>query len=205
MRCTCLPEMKKDRSYIMRIVFNTTSNIELAVCGCVAGIGPTCTCKHLGALCYFLEEFCRLHSTSYESCTSSLQTWHQPTRKRAFSPCAASDIKFYKATYGREKVTTTTCNYDPRPLAYQGTSASEIETLQDLVKQLPTPVALSHVLPLYSETASTHVLHSSSCLPLIPRSYQMRVMSGLFKEIQPISLKQLYEHGMKFLKNDFSN
>ena len=71
MKCTCIPEMKKSVTYVIRTAFNTSSDIVFAVCGCPAGRGPTCTCKHLGAFCYFVEEFCCVSTTTiYISCTS---------------------------------------------------------------------------------------------------------------------------------------
>ena len=85
----------------------------------------------MGALCYFMEEFSCLPSTSYESCTSDLQTLHQ-LRKRTLSPCAVKNIKFTKAVYGKDKKLVTT-NYDPRPVKYQGTSKAEITTLVTIV------------------------------------------------------------------------
>ena len=30
-----------------------------AECGCKAGKGPKASCKHIGALCYALVEFCK--------------------------------------------------------------------------------------------------------------------------------------------------
>ena len=33
MKCVCLPEMKKDRSYVFKVVFNSSSGeIEFAAC-----------------------------------------------------------------------------------------------------------------------------------------------------------------------------
>ena len=78
MKCTCIPEMKKGLTYNIRVAFNTSSDIVFAVCGCPAGCGPTCTCEHLGAFCYFLDKFCRNQQISYSSSTSSsLQQWNQ--------------------------------------------------------------------------------------------------------------------------------
>ena len=108
MKCTCMPEMKKDLTYRIRVVFQMFGDIEFAVCGCPAGRGPMCMCKHLAAFCYFIEELCRVHAISpsgqpheYMSSTSCLQQWHQP-RKRSSSPCTLDNIKFTKASYGKE-------------------------------------------------------------------------------------------------------
>uniref|UniRef100_A0A1X7VVI1 SWIM-type domain-containing protein n=1 Tax=Amphimedon queenslandica TaxID=400682 RepID=A0A1X7VVI1_AMPQE len=208
-KCSCLPEMKKTLSYSIRVRFTIhNSNIIFAVCGCPAGNGPTSTSKHIGAFCYFLEEFCRLHTVSYSSCTSSLQMWHQP-RKRHSTPCTLNNIKFIKAEYGKEKQVIST-NYDPRPVPYRGTTSAEITSLQHQLESLGAPVALLHVIPIATATCST----SNSAitrLPLTPQSLKTRVQVAVKNEPQPLSLMSLYKHGMDFLniitlsKKDISN
>ncbi len=164
----------------------------------LAGTGPTCTCKHLGALCYFLEEFCRLRATtSHQSCTSTLQTWHQP-RKRTSCPSTIDTIKFVKAEYGKIKKISST-NYDPRPLAYRRTIDSEISNLQEKLTKLPKPVAFSHVLPALCSTIINIRDSSITQLPLIPRSSQTRIQLAITKEPKPISLQSLHMHGRAFL------
>ena len=70
MKCTCYPEMKKTIMYNIRTAFEKSSDVVFAACGCPAGLGPTCSCKHYGAFCYFIEEFCRidqqLHCTLHQ-------------------------------------------------------------------------------------------------------------------------------------------
>lgn len=146
--------MKKTVSYSIRVAFTVcNSNIIFAIRGCPAGNGPTSTCKHIDALCYFLEEFCRLDTVSYSSCTSSLQMWHQP-RKRHSTPCTLNNIKFIKAEDGKEKRVIST-NYDPRPVPYRGTTSAEITCLQNQLESLGAPVALLHVIPQATATCST--------------------------------------------------
>ena len=53
-----LPEMKKNVVYKLVISLNTKYDIEIAKCGCKAGKGPKGSCKHIGALCYALAQFC---------------------------------------------------------------------------------------------------------------------------------------------------
>ena len=48
--CSCLPEMKKDRVYKIKINITTSSsNVCLAECSCPAGGGPHGSCKHIAA------------------------------------------------------------------------------------------------------------------------------------------------------------
>lgn len=52
-RSICLPEMRKDRIYKVSIVLDKDSNDILA------GKAPTASCKHVAALCYTLDRFCK--------------------------------------------------------------------------------------------------------------------------------------------------
>ena len=95
--------MKKTVVYNLRVSFDSgSSDITYATCDCPAGCGPTWVCKYLGALCYFIEDVCRNGTTPSESCTSSLQTWHQPGKKRKSDTSITLDcMKFFKAEYWR--------------------------------------------------------------------------------------------------------
>ena len=60
-RCTCLPKMKKDILYKIDLTLDNSGDIIQANCVCPAGTGPFGSCKHIqSALCYALEEYCRI-------------------------------------------------------------------------------------------------------------------------------------------------
>ena len=89
----CLPEMKKNTIYNVRLVLGRQSDILHAQCGCPAGKGPNGSCKHIAAMCYALEDFSRVHEVRQTvPCTSQLQTWNQP-RKRTLEAAGVTDIK----------------------------------------------------------------------------------------------------------------
>ena len=52
----CLAQMRQ-LTYKLVLMLNDEGNIIHASCGCPAGSGPNCTCKHVAALCYALEDF----------------------------------------------------------------------------------------------------------------------------------------------------
>ncbi|CAH3106254.1 unnamed protein product, partial [Pocillopora meandrina] len=88
-RCDCLPEMKKNLNYNIKLSLcnngEQEGKITFASCACPAGKGPCGSCKHIAALCYALEEFVRLKCTrEFETCTSRLQTWNQPRKRKLF-------------------------------------------------------------------------------------------------------------------------
>ena len=159
-------------------------HIVACCCGCAAGSGPHGSCKHLAALCYALEEFCRLNDTrDYVACTSKLQSWNQP-RKRVLDPLPVNEIKFVKLEYG--KVYTRkheTPAYDPRPAQYQHTSDSEIRSLHDKLQSISTRCALLHVLPEIDQPAPST---SVSSLPPIPRSVREKVLVEMRSSQHPL-------------------
>ena len=61
-KCVCLPEMRKDVLYNVNLTLDNNGEVLSAECGCAAGLGPTGNCKHISALCYVLEKFCRIRS-----------------------------------------------------------------------------------------------------------------------------------------------
>ena len=88
-RCVCLPEMKRNLKYNMRLSLATSEKnsgeITFASCDpCPAGKAPFASCKHIAALCYALEEFVRIGASNREflTCTDRLQTWNQPRKQK---------------------------------------------------------------------------------------------------------------------------
>ena len=50
-KAKCLPEMRKDRVYILKVVLKARElDIVYAECGSLAGMGPKGSCKHISAL-----------------------------------------------------------------------------------------------------------------------------------------------------------
>ena len=86
-KATCLPEMKKDRTYSFLLTIDkATVDVSSAQYTCPAGKGPFGSCKHIAALCFALEDFVKMLEIileqGEEACTSVLQRWNQPRKKR---------------------------------------------------------------------------------------------------------------------------
>ena len=127
---------------------------------CPADGGPTCCCKHLGAFCYFLEEFCRTHNIREQTTSkSSIQQWHQPRKRTTKEPCSIDNIKFIKAEYGKIKKVIST-NYDPRPNLLRKTTEDEVQKFRSELELLQTPIAFLDVLPHYLQHQDHHKLES---------------------------------------------
>ena len=79
-KAKCLPEMRKDRVYLLNMaLIRPGCDIVSAECGCPAGKGPQGSCKHVGALSYALSDICRIQVLpQYHTCTDQLQQWNQP-------------------------------------------------------------------------------------------------------------------------------
>ena len=83
-RANCHPEMKKDRVYRVCMAL-TIGGYDLAhaECGCPAGKGPHCSCKHICILCYALSDFCRpVKLPEFRTCTDQLQQWNRLRGRR---------------------------------------------------------------------------------------------------------------------------
>ena len=154
-RSTCLPEMKKDIVYKLEMTLDDNGDVVTASCGCPAGGRPHGSCKHIAALCYALEAYCRFveETRLQDSCTSRPQVWNRP-RKRHLTPQEIDEITFVKEEYGKSKRPMQPMQYDPRPAELQHTSADEIKVLRDALLATGKDVAFLHILPLPSPIAS---------------------------------------------------
>ena len=193
-RCICLPEMKKDTLYKISLTLDSAAGITQATCACPAGSGPFGSCKHISALCYALEEFSRIKQLrSPDSCTSRLQKWNQP-RKRKLEPCNVDDITFVKPEFGKSKKQMRYVPYDPRPTELSSTSDADISSLREKLSKIEKDIALLHVLPC--SLPETPPLAPS--LPLTPPLLRDRVQHELAMQPQPVSCKSIGVSAMDF-------
>ena len=83
-RAKYLPEMRKDKLYkVIASLSPVNCDILTSQCGCPAGIGPQATCKHSGALCYALANFCYCGQIpDFVTSTERLQEWNRPRARR---------------------------------------------------------------------------------------------------------------------------
>ena len=102
-------------------------------CECAAGMGPTSHCKHTVAVLLALLDFTLHNVVLLElSCTDTLQTFHQPRRKRVGSPIKACNLKVHGCD-------SATLIYDPRPSKYHS-----MPGYPDYVKNLTVNYAATH-------------------------------------------------------------
>ena len=157
-RAECLPQMRKDRKYKLSLVLERQSNdITEAECECPAGTAPTASCKHIAALCYTLESFCkRRQLPQLETCTERLQTWNHP-RPRRVKPVPVQQLKFQKLEFDRQSTTCVkplSAAYDPRPPLYQHDDDSKaVKTLYNKLEGLGKACGFVHLLrPVVDQT-----------------------------------------------------
>ena len=175
--------MKKKIQYsIVFIISCSTSAITHAACGCPAGKGPLATCKHIGAFCFTLEEFCRLGKLrDLVTCTDQLQSWHHP------KPAKPQMIAVAELVSRRKEIKTPPISslpkrkksfWDPRPAHLRGTDAYEIERLRCDLLQAGSNCGLLQVLPVspgvamqdHSYTTPSTVTASRSETPRLSES-----------------------------------
>lgn len=145
----CLPEMRKDREYKIQVVLSPSAEILYAEDGCPAGKGPAGSCKHIVAFCYAIEEFVRLGFTRpFLSCTSRLQAWNQP-RKKKLDPKTIYEISFERAEYGKMKKShpkPIPRDYNAIPVKHRRDQLEATKKLSELCSGLSRPCAFLKVL-----------------------------------------------------------
>ena len=150
-RCEMLPEMKKNGVYKLKMSLlrngDDKGKVVYASCPCPAVRGSKGDCKHVAATCYALEEFSRLKSTrEFESCTSRLQKWNQP-RKRKLDAQSVYDIDFSKKIYGREERNSVKPLRDPRRLQDRNSDCSLAnKDLLDRIKDVKPNCAFYYLM-----------------------------------------------------------
>lgn len=196
-KAKCLPEMKKDLVYDLKLFLYTTDGaIKVAECKCPAGKGPTGSCKHIAALCYALEDFNKTrHSEDGEvSCTSLLQQWSMPSRKRRLDSKMVSDINFRTEKREYDYKRHPADIVDPRPAPLQRTTKADLEEFADSLQSLPL-CGFTHLLSKEEEANTS----DSDALPLLPRSIQFRIRQEILELPLPPSLECIDEFGRKFV------
>ena len=175
--CRCLPEMKKDRIYNITVAISTeTSNVDLAECSCLAGRGPHGSCKHIAATLFALENFYTFYEEAKTedeiSCTSKLQQWNQP-RKRRLDSQPSNDICFKVEEYGHKPCRVSKDFFDPRPLNLQKATDEELQKFAENLQDLKISCGFLDIMVANNDT--------SSKLPMTPRSAQSRIMAQIIK------------------------
>ena len=164
-RSICLPEMRKDRIYKVSIVLDKDSNDILAGgCECPAGKAPIASCKHVAALCYTLDRFCKKRQIpGFLTCTDQLQSWNHP-RPRKVKAIPVQQLKFQKLKYGKAAVKHTkplSMVYDPRPPKFRNEDNEAVSQLYETLAQLGTPCGFLDLLrPVVDRACSVRHDHT---------------------------------------------
>lgn len=147
-KANCLPEMRKDRVYKLLLFLDLESaDIVAAECGCPAGKGPCASCKHIGAICFALEEFSRFgHLPEFLTCTDQLQQWNRPRPKKLEVIPVAKLSSRRSEILKKVSRSTSVSTFDPRPPAHRKLGRDAIETLRCDLLALNQPLAFLDIL-----------------------------------------------------------
>ena len=177
-KANCMPEMRKDRVYHLTMVLNLeSSDIVGAECGCPAGKGPHASCKHIGGLCFALEEFSRIGKTpEYSTCTDKLQQWNKPHPKKLDILPVASLSSRREEILLKEKKVSPLVTFDPRPIDQRKIGDEVVEKFRcDLLSLKEPPAFLDSLVPsvekikhdhTYSQLPSAELEHNVNLQPL---------------------------------------
>ncbi|KAJ2937190.1 hypothetical protein O0L34_g19064 [Tuta absoluta] len=107
----CSSEMRKNISYRITIKLNDHIILETQ-CECAAGMGPYAQCKHVIPVIYAIIDFTTSKKIIINrTCTSKLQTFHQPNKIYTGNPVKAEDLVLRANNTNLNKIAT----FDPRP------------------------------------------------------------------------------------------
>lgn len=189
MYCICLPEMKKDTIYKIKLSMNkrqiktATYVVFLLVFALQEGANIF--------LHYAMHlRMKKLHSPW--SCTSVLQKWNQPRKQKL-----EETTSFVKHEYGKEKKVAQYLVYDPHPPSLRSTSESSVETLRHDLVNTKKDIVLIHLLP---NTSSVNITLSSSHLPPYPLAVQEQIISHLQSQPQPLNFTDVCNAGLTFVE-----
>ena len=171
LRAICHPEMRKDRIYNLQMSIDQNSfDITSASCDCPAGKGPSASCKHVGALCYALVEFCASGKVpEFLTCTDRLQQWNKP-RPKKIDPIPVAEFSKRKVDIAK-KGNKDLCisEFDPRPLSKQADNPCLLENLRVTLLGLKAPSAFSQLLVAPEHVAlHDHTYYSKNTNPPQP-------------------------------------
>ena len=196
-KCRCLPEMKKDKFYNINLdISMDNSSVMQAECSCPAGKGPHGSCKHIAAVLFAIDNFYACYEEAKKedevTCTSKLQTWNQP-RKRRLDSKAANEISFKVESYLHTPIRKSKDFFDPRPPALQKTTADELQELSESLKQLKSSCGFLDIMVPRDDIPSK--------LPLTPRSVQSRIKTQIIKECDiPPTLEAVISYSDAFVQ-----
>ena len=162
-RAKCRPEMRKDRIYKLILSLSDSYNIVSAKCGCPAGVGPQATCKHVGALCYALANFCQCGQLSdFVTSTEKLKQWNRPRPKKLetmpITELGARRQVILKKARSQRPIPTL---YDPRPFSIRETNLEQLRL--DLLTYNHQCAMLQLLVPPISKVEHDHTYAHSSC------------------------------------------
>ena len=103
-------------------------DINTALCGCSAGKGPSASCKHIGALCYPLANFCSNgHLPDFITFTDMMQEWNKPCPKK-HKPITVHKLQSTRREIHQRSTTQSIPTlYDPRPPSMRTVDATKLE------------------------------------------------------------------------------
>ena len=155
---------EKNVVYKLLLSFDSTFHVNSASCGCPAGMGPTGSCKHIGALCYAFANFCEMGSIpDYLTCTERLSTWNQPKGPKV-TPIPVEELCSRRNEIA-DKCATSSVVFDPRHPNYQTSDTNSAEILRcDLLNKCRdvNPALLTILVPSTAKISHDHTYAKQS-------------------------------------------
>lgn len=110
----CSSEMRKNVTYNVTVKAKDNLILE-AQCECAAGAGPYGQCKHIVVILYGIIDFNKNKNIKLKpSCTSMLQSFHQPSTSYSGNPIQVENLTLKK----KKKKMSEMIKFDPRSNVY---------------------------------------------------------------------------------------
>ena len=194
-RSDCIPEMKKNSIYKTIVsLSNVSYEIISAECGCKAGRGPKASCKHIGAMCYALVEFCKSGQIpDFLTCTDKLKQrnkWNVP-KKVEIIPVDELDAR-RESILGKKEQASKLAKYNPIPSSLRQTNSVRlVENLRnDMLKFNPDCGLLQLLVPPVRIALHDHECTNLEASSHCPEEIELSDGPYILPFIQPVFNKE---------------
>jgi len=195
---------KSGAAYTVRIIVDSSGNIQKAHCPCPAGVDGRC--NHLAATLFAVEDQQRnvVKETEHNNdlpCTSKPCRWSVPPKKRC-QPTTIQDVLFEKHVLKNQETKPKSKRMDRRPLAKRDNHNFDdiYNKLKELEQKTGRKIGLIHTIP---HTCSVSTVEIANDEPKQPDS-KWALLSPM-TTMQPLSLDQISQRASRVKKRLFES
>lgn len=195
---------KSGAAYTVRIIVNSSGDIEKAHCPCPAGVDGRC--NHLVATLFAVEDKQRnfvneTENISSAPCTSKPCKWSVPPKKKC-QPTAIQDVSFTKHVFKNQEAKPRRKRMDRTPLTSQSNhDFNDIyNKLKELEQRTGKKIGLIHTIPNTCFVSTAKIADEEPKQPQIKMALLTPIPS-----IQPLSIDQISQKASRVKRRLFES